>query len=51
MRHVKSYLQHHLNPLHIYCRLRSVGVPGRAAMRVSVVYERVYRIFSPGKAA
>ena len=51
MRHVKSYLQHHLNPLHVYCRLRNVGMPCRAALRVSSFYERVYRIFSHGRAA
>ena len=51
MRYVKSYLQHYLNPLHVYCRLRSVGIPNRAARRVSAAYERLYRVFSSGKAA
>lgn len=49
MRYVKSYIQHYFNPLHVYCRLRDAGVPNRAAIRVSAVYERVYRAFSPGR--
>jgi hypothetical protein len=48
MRYVKSYIQHYLNPLHVYCRLRDCGIPNGAAIRVSAVYERVYRVFSPG---
>ncbi len=45
MRHVKNYIQHYLNPLHVYCRLRDAGLPNRAARRFSAMYERVYRVF------
>ncbi len=51
MRTVKHYLQHYLNPLHIYCRLRDCGLPNHAAVRFSAVYERVYRICRTRKAA
>ncbi|MDR1360466.1 MAG: hypothetical protein LBJ82_05725 [Deltaproteobacteria bacterium] len=43
MRQIKSRLQHYLNPLHIYCRLKSFGLPTRTAIRMSAVYERFYR--------
>ena len=44
MRRLRKYLQHRLNPLHMYCRLRDVGASGRMARRVCFVYERfVYR--------
>jgi len=33
-------LQHHLNPLHIYCRLRDLGLKKRSAMVVCMLYER-----------
>jgi hypothetical protein len=48
MRQLKSYLQHRLNPLHVYCRLREYGLPYRAAIRVSSVYERIYRVCGLG---
>jgi hypothetical protein len=48
MRQLKSYLQHRLNPLHVYCRLREYGLPYRAAIRVSSVYERLYRVCGLG---
>ncbi len=44
MRFVKSYLQHHLNPLHVYCRLRDCGLSSSFAIRVSTAYERFYRV-------
>ena len=46
MRYFKSYLQHHFNPLHVYCRLRDYGLSYRAAIRISSAYERVYRVCS-----
>jgi hypothetical protein len=33
-------LKHYMNPLHIYCRLRDVGIPKNPAMLVCRVYER-----------
>ncbi len=47
MRHLQNYLQHRLNPLHVYCRLCSAGLSERTAYRVCGVYERLYRFFSP----
>ncbi len=48
MRHVKHFLQHRFNPLHVYCRLRDVGLSPRTAGRVSGLYERyVYRMCCP----
>lgn len=44
----KAYLQHRFNPLHVYCRLRDYGFSSRAAIRVSNVYERLYRVCGLG---
>ncbi|MBU1003932.1 MAG: hypothetical protein KKE73_15580 [Proteobacteria bacterium] len=43
----KRFLQHHLNPLHIYCRLRDAGVRPHLTSRMCVIYERwVYRFLA-----
>lgn len=42
---LRSHVQHHLNPLHLYCRLRDWGVPRRKASQFCSCYERVYRVF------
>ncbi|WP_328285324.1 hypothetical protein [Desulfovibrio sp. X2] len=34
------FLQHSLNPLHVYCRLKDCGLSHGVALRVSVFYER-----------
>jgi len=31
MNNKKGFLQHHLNELHVYCRLRSIGLPKKIA--------------------
>ncbi len=37
-------LQHHFNPLHIYCRLRDIGMAAPFSLAISALYERyVYR--------
>lgn len=41
---IKRTVQHLLNPLHVYCRLRGVGLSGCAAVKVSALYERFYRM-------
>jgi len=41
MKGLRCRLQHHLNPLHVYCRLRTMGMNRRAARVVSFCYERV----------
>ncbi len=40
----KGRLQHHFNPLHVYCRLRDWGISSRLASRFSSFYERFYRV-------
>ena len=40
MNRMKHYIQHRLNPLHIYCRLLDCGLPNPVASRLSTVYER-----------
>ncbi|MDR2077255.1 MAG: hypothetical protein LBP61_10070 [Desulfovibrio sp.] len=42
---IKSRLQHYLNPLHIYCRLKSCGLSSQTAIRMTAAYERLYRVF------
>jgi len=37
---VRTTLQHHMNPLHIYCRLREIGTPKRVAAHFGLCYER-----------
>lgn len=44
----RCHLQHYLNPLHFYCRLRDWGVPRRRASQLCSCYERVYRVFFKG---
>ncbi len=40
----RARLQHRMNPLHLYCRLRDIGMSMSAAQRMTGYYERyVYR--------
>lgn len=34
-------LQHHFNSLHLFCRLRAIGVSKKAAMRFARAWERL----------
>lgn len=44
---IAKALQHRLNPLHLYCRLRDLGLPTALARSLSSGYERlVYRPFA-----
>lgn len=36
-----SAAQHYLNPLHVYCRLCDMGLPGPVARTISAGYERI----------
>ncbi|MGE4299250.1 MAG: hypothetical protein AB7E47_14630 [Desulfovibrionaceae bacterium] len=37
-------IKHHMNPLHLYCRLREMGFSGPGARRLCRLYERfIYR--------
>ena len=40
MQSLRNYLQHHLNPLHLYCRLRAFGIGHVRASRLCAYYER-----------
>lgn len=43
---VKKCLQHMLNPLHVFCRLREAGLSSGLARHISRAYEVcVYRLF------
>lgn len=41
---LRCHMQHYLNPLHFYCRLRDWGIPTRIASRLCSRYESVYRV-------
>ena len=46
MKAFRHLCQHIFNPLHVFCRLRQVGMHPAAAMNVCRVYERsLYRLF------
>jgi len=46
-----SAAQHYLNPLHVYCRLRDLGLPSSVARTISFSYERIlYRRAAGGQA-
>lgn len=42
---MRDHLRHHLNPLHLYCRLMDSGVEHGVARRICTWYERVYVFF------
>jgi len=37
---IRQTLRHVLNPLHVFCRLRALGLSKRASLRLAHVYER-----------
>lgn len=39
---MQEHLRHHLNPLHIYCRLVQSGLEHDTATRICRLYERLY---------
>jgi len=44
MKPFKRFLQHYFNPLHVYCRMREVGLAVPLSMAMCSVYERfLYR--------
>ena len=44
MRRLRNYLQHQLNPVHMYCRLMDFGVAKERARLVCSMYEKfIYR--------
>lgn len=38
---IRPFVQHFLNPLHVFCRLSDWGLGKRTARGLSAVYERV----------
>ncbi|MFO7816124.1 MAG: hypothetical protein ACQES5_01715 [Thermodesulfobacteriota bacterium] len=42
MQYFKRFFQHHFNPLHVYCRLRSAGLHDNTAQRMCMVYEKFF---------
>ncbi|WP_170283766.1 hypothetical protein [Pseudodesulfovibrio senegalensis] len=48
MQQFRAHIQHHFNPLHVYCRLRELGLSYDAARTLCGCYERfVYRLVAP----
>lgn len=44
IRGFRLYIMHSCNPLHVYCRLRDIGISQKAGLRLCRCYERtVYR--------
>lgn len=44
MHRLRLAVQHFFNPLHMYCRLKDMGLTGPTAHRMCRVYERyIYR--------
>ncbi|WP_243310724.1 hypothetical protein [Fundidesulfovibrio agrisoli] len=41
---LRNYLQHILNPAHVYCRLRDLGLGRVKARRMTRVYARIYSL-------
>jgi hypothetical protein len=41
MSRLRNHLQHTLNPLHVYCRLRDMGLAAPTARRLAVRWERL----------
>lgn len=35
-------IQHYLNPLHIYCRMRDAGIPREKAVYICCIYENLF---------
>lgn len=50
---VRDQLQHVLNPLHVYCRLKEAGLTEAVARRLTETYERAFyrRVLSHGAAS
>ena len=39
---IRNAIQHHCNPLHVYCRLRGLGLGYTTAHWLCRIYERVF---------
>lgn len=46
MRRIRNAVHHFFNPLHVYCRLKDIGLSKPVAHKMSRAYERyVFRFF------
>lgn len=46
---MKNSIQHYINPLHIYCRFRDMGLPEKLARFLCIAYEdSIYKLFKKG---
>lgn len=41
---MKEKMRHYFNPLHVYCRLVSIGFCRKKAQSVCAVYEKFYGV-------
>lgn len=37
-----AFLEHHLNPLHVFCRLRDLGIGKTPAQFICLIYEKSF---------
>jgi len=44
-----SNLKHYINALHVYCRLRDLRVPRKAAGIITKVYEKIFHFLIYGR--
>lgn len=42
---MRNWIQHHLNPLHVYCRLMDMGMRHARALRLASGWAWVYGVF------
>lgn len=40
---MKGKIQHYLNPLHVFCRLRDIGISKARALMIVGFYERLVK--------
>jgi hypothetical protein len=46
---MRDWLQHNLNPLHVYCRLMDLHVGQQRAWLIASRWERLYEWIFPGR--
>ena len=39
---IRQTLRHYFNPLHVFCRLRRLGLSKKASLRIVRIYERYF---------
>jgi len=42
MTRLPLYIQHVLNPLHVYCRLRDLNIRKTSALEIATVYDKMF---------